>query len=65
MRTRSQSGAKLAALRAAIDDGCADLAAGRYVEIDDDQLDHYLAALGNATNSTPHIAPVDVDRDGD
>lgn len=49
------SGTKLAALRAANDEGCADLAAGRYVEIDDDQLDHYLAELGGASNSTPHV----------
>lgn len=52
---QSGPGTKLAALRAAIDEGCADLTAGRYVEIDDDQLDHYLAELGDASNSTPHV----------
>lgn len=40
-RERSDA-AKLAALRAAVDVGRADLAAGRYVEIDDDELDGYL-----------------------
>lgn len=52
---QSESGTKLTTLRVAIDEGCADLTAGRYVEIDDDQLDHYLAELGDAGNSTPHV----------
>ncbi len=38
--------AKLAALRAAVAEGLADLTAGRYLEIDDDGLDDYLAELG-------------------
>lgn len=44
--------AKLAALRAAVDAGRADLAAGRYVEVDDDGLDDYLAELGE--RASPH-----------
>lgn len=43
--------AKLAALRAAVDEGRADLVAGRYVEIDDDELDDYLAELGERAAS--------------
>lgn len=49
-RERSDA-AKLAALRAAVDVGRADLAAGRYVEIDDDELDDYLAELGERARS--------------
>lgn len=45
--------AKLAALRAAVGEGLADLAAGRYVEIDDDRLDGYLAELGDRAASRP------------
>lgn len=45
--------AKLAALRAAVGEGLADLAAGRYVEIDDDGLDDYLAELGDRAASRP------------
>lgn len=43
--------AKLAALRAAVDEGRADLATGRYVEIADDELDDYLAELGERASS--------------
>lgn len=42
---------KLAALRAVVSEGQADLAAGRYVEIDDDGLDAYLAELGERAAS--------------
>ncbi|MFT4297214.1 MAG: type II toxin-antitoxin system ParD family antitoxin [Micropruina sp.] len=38
--------AKLAALRSAVGEGRADLAAGRYVEVDDAALDDYFAELG-------------------
>lgn len=43
--------AKLAALRAAVDEGTTDLATGRYVEIDDAELDDYLAELGERASS--------------
>lgn len=52
---QTEPGAKLAALHAATDAACANLAAGRYIEIDEGQLDHYLAELGDASNSTPHV----------
>ncbi len=37
-----------AALHAAVNIGLTDLAAGRYVEVDDDGLDDYLSELGDA-----------------
>lgn len=48
---QTEPGSKLIALRDAVDKGRADLAAGRFVEIDDDELDDYLAQLSVASTS--------------
>lgn len=40
-----QDAAKLAALRAAVDEGLSDLSGGRYTEVDDAGLDAYLDQL--------------------
>ncbi|MGH8959736.1 MAG: type II toxin-antitoxin system ParD family antitoxin [Jatrophihabitantaceae bacterium] len=42
----AEDAAKLAALRDAADRGWTDLAAGRYVDIADDNLDDFIAQLG-------------------
>ena len=44
--------AKLKALREAVDKGWADVAAGRYIDVADEDLDAYIAGLGKrATKS--------------
>ncbi len=40
--------AKLQALKQAADEGCADVSAGRYTDVDDDRLEDVDARLGSA-----------------
>lgn len=43
-----EDAAKLAAMTAAADQGWADVAAGRYTDLDDDELDDFIGQLGTA-----------------
>lgn len=45
-RKETEDSARIAALRAAADTGWADLAAGRYIDIDDDELDQVIGQFG-------------------
>ncbi|MGN0100980.1 MULTISPECIES: type II toxin-antitoxin system ParD family antitoxin [Dietzia] len=45
-RRDAEDAARLAALRAAADQGWADVAAGRYVDVDDAGLDELIADIG-------------------
>ena len=45
----NEDAARLAALRAATEAGWADIAAGRYVDVADDDLDRFLARLAEQT----------------
>jgi antitoxin ParD1/3/4 len=48
----ARDAAKLKALREAVDKGWADVAAGRYIDVADEDLDDYIAGLGKrATKS--------------
>ncbi|HPB73364.1 MAG TPA: type II toxin-antitoxin system ParD family antitoxin [Phycicoccus sp.] len=46
-RQEAQEAAQLAALRAAVDRGWADLAAGRYDDVEDERLEEFIAGLGS------------------
>lgn len=45
-RQELQEAARLAALREAVEQGWSDLAAGRFVDIDDENLDEFIRELG-------------------
>lgn len=50
-----EEAAKLRALRAAADHGWADIAAGRYTDLDDDSLEDFIRRLG--AQAASRIAP--------
>jgi antitoxin ParD1/3/4 len=49
--------AKLQALKQAADKGWSDIEAGRYTDVDDDQLEDYVARLGELKASAKYPAP--------
>lgn len=51
-RREAEDSARLAALREAADKGWADVAAGRYDDIADENLDHFISQLGSRAART-------------
>lgn len=56
-RREAEDEAKLAALRLAAEHGWADLAAGRYVDVEDTALDAFIGELGARAAQPPGAGP--------